>query len=427
MRVWLITVGEPLPTDKGNERLFRSGILADLLARNGHEAVLWSSTFNHAKKAFRANEDTRLEVRPGYELKLLHSGIGYKKNISFRRILNHRGVAKEFRKQAEIAARPDVILCSLPTLELCVEATRFGQKHGIPVVLDVRDLWPTLFLDLIPQFAQPVARIVLNGMFRQAKFACTQATAITGITEEYVEWGVNFSGRPHGVCDRPFPMGYVEYEPSQQDVERADLFWRQQGLAASGDESEFIACWFGMFGRHSEIATVIDAAARLEQTHKSIRFVLCGVGPHLDKCRKLAGELRNVVMPGWVDAPQIWTLLRKSSVGLTPYVSNENYRRNVPNKPVEYLSAGLPIVSSLQGVLASLLKENSCGVTYQNEQSGELAKALSSLYENPQQRLEMARNAKHLYQTEFVAENVYSKMQDYLVDIAGAHMRSFAA
>lgn len=427
MKVWLITVGEPLPTDEGNERLFRSGILADLLARNDHECVLWSSTFNHAKKVFRVNEDTRFEVRAGYDLQLLHSKIEYKKNISFRRILNHRGVAKQFRKHAEITPRPDVILCSLPTLELSVEATRFGQKHGIPVVLDIRDLWPTLFLDLVPQFAHTAARVALNGMFRQAKFACTRATAITGITEEYVEWGVNFAGRPPGVCDRPFPMGYVECEPSQKDVERAEIFWRQQGLTTSNSEGEFIACWFGMFGRHSEIATVIEAAARLEQTHQSIRFVLCGVGPHFDKCRKLAGDLRNVLMPGWVDAAQIWTLLRKSSVGLTPYVSNENYKRNVPNKPVEYLSAGLPIVSSLQGVLASLLSENSCGVTYQNEQSGELAKALSSLYENPKRRLEMSSNAKTLYQNEFVAENVYSKMQDYLLDIAGANVRSFAA
>ena len=43
MRIWLITVGEPLPTD-GAERLLRAGILADMLSAKGHDVVFWTST-----------------------------------------------------------------------------------------------------------------------------------------------------------------------------------------------------------------------------------------------------------------------------------------------------------------------------------------------------------------------------------------------
>ena len=43
MIVWLVTVGEPLPTDPGSPRLLRAGILAGLLAEKGHVVHWWSS------------------------------------------------------------------------------------------------------------------------------------------------------------------------------------------------------------------------------------------------------------------------------------------------------------------------------------------------------------------------------------------------
>lgn len=78
LRIWLIKEGEPLPSDKIGDRLFRMGLIAETLVKMGHDVVWWSSTFNHAKKILRFNEDRNLELAPNYRLKLLHS-IPYKK------------------------------------------------------------------------------------------------------------------------------------------------------------------------------------------------------------------------------------------------------------------------------------------------------------------------------------------------------------
>jgi len=50
MRIWLVTIGEPLPIDGSNERLYRMGIIANLLVKKGHKIIWWSSTFNHVRK-----------------------------------------------------------------------------------------------------------------------------------------------------------------------------------------------------------------------------------------------------------------------------------------------------------------------------------------------------------------------------------------
>ena len=425
MLIWLVTIGEPLPTDGPGDRLLRTGILAEHLVRHGHDVVWWTSAFDHVRKQHRCGGDNRISVSDRYRIWLLHAN-GYSSNVSLARIVNHHKVARSFRRLAPREPRPDVIVCSWPTVELCVESVRLGRAWGVPVVLDIRDLWPDSIADLVPRGLRPAARLAMQSAYRQARYAASRATAIAGITSEYVDWGLTYAGRSRTGLDRHFPLGYVDNCPSASDIHDAERFWAGHGITKTNDE--FIACWFGMLGRNSEIATVIGAARKLADLGKPVRFVLCGTGPDLERCRRLARNCPNVLLPGWVNVAQIWTLLRFSSVGLAPYVSNNNYIRNVPNKPVEYLSAGLPIVSSLQGVLAKLLAAHDCGVTYRNGRADGLAQALVDLQDLPRLR-QMSANAAALYQSQFVAENVYAEMQAYLYGVAksGASARALAA
>src|SRR5262249_61124298 len=76
MKIWLITVGEPLPIESGQPRLLRTGILADLLARRGHQVTWWTSAFDHFRKRFHSPGNRAIEVRTGLSLRLL-DGCGY--------------------------------------------------------------------------------------------------------------------------------------------------------------------------------------------------------------------------------------------------------------------------------------------------------------------------------------------------------------
>ena len=98
--------------------------------------------------------------------------------------------------------------------------------------------------------------------------------------------------------------------------------------------------------------------------------------------------------------------------------------KSLPNKSLEYLSAGLPIVSSLKGTLQELLEDNNCGITYENGNEEQLAEILLSLYEKPEILRTMSENAFALYQERFVAEKVYSDMIDHLELICKEYKRS---
>ena len=157
-----------------------------------------------------------------------------------------------------------------------------------------------------------------------------------------------------------------------------------------------------------------------------MQFVICGDGDRRNAWQQLAAGCPNVRFPGWVDAAGIWTLMRMSDAGIAPYLSSRNFISNLPNKPIEYLSAGLPVVSSLQGVLANLLQDNQCGVTYRNGNATELTSVVARMMDQPISRRLMADNARRLYQREFIAEDVYQRMAEYLTDLARRPLRAAA-
>jgi glycosyltransferase involved in cell wall biosynthesis len=412
MNIWLVTIGEPLPIGDSKDRLFRTGILANTLVSKGHHVTWWTSTFDHARKKQRFHQDTTIELNPHYQIRLLYS-FGYRKNVSLKRIISHYILGWKFDKLIQDESKPHLILCSLPTAELCLAATKYGKKAHIPVVLDMRDMWPDIFYSVVPKWSHSLMRLFISPMAKTASKACSGATAITGITSDFVDWGVKYAGRERTELDQDFPMGYSEAAPSEESIKQAKIFWKN----LIGETPGFIVCFFGAIGHQIEMDTIVGAASKLKEGSWPIRFIICGKGDKLDYGKKKAQGLDNIIFPGWVGAPEIWTLMRMSAVGLLPNKSSLDFCASIPNKPIEYLSAGLPVVSSLKGIMKDLLARYECGVTYENNDINGLVASLTGLFENPEKLKLMAKNASSLFTEKFVAEKVYGRMVNYLESI----------
>ena len=162
------------------------------LVSEGHE-VVWSSTFDDARKRYRFRTETCVDVANHYRVWLLHPGIKYSGHVSIARIINHYLVADRFYDFAHREPAPVVILCSLPTLGLSYVATTHGHANRVSVFIHARDMWPDIFLKPAPMLVRPIARLALQPFRMMARRACSSAAAIVGMTPHFVEWGLMYA------------------------------------------------------------------------------------------------------------------------------------------------------------------------------------------------------------------------------------------
>ena len=410
LSIWLITIGEPLPIDGSRDRSWRTGLLAEVLAARGHDVLWWTSTVDHFRKQFFVEGEPRVSSRIGVPIQFL-SGALYRRNLSPKRLLNHAQIAQRFATLAGREPRPDLIVCSFPTIELSREAVRYGAAAGVPVILDVRDLWPDIFLDVVPHAAKGLARLALRGLFRDAQRALSHCDAVLGVSDAYLEWGLRKAGRSGSALDRTFPLGYQSTAWSQLDASSVD-----ERLRTSGVEAGLTLVTFaGTFGRTYDLRTVIEAAKLLRESRgERVHFVLCGAGERDEEWRALAG--RDVTFTGWLPAAELAYLLAKSSIGLAAYSANAP--QGIPNKVIEYLSASLPVLCSLPGECRDLLSSARCGTYYEAENPATLAAAIHDTLGDRERLAAMRTAARSLFEQRFSSDTVYAEMADHLERIA---------
>jgi glycosyltransferase involved in cell wall biosynthesis len=109
---------------------------------------------------------------------------------------------------------------------------------------------------------------------------------------------------------------------------------------------------------------------------------------------------------------------------LAPYKNTKDFCMSYPNKPIEYFSAGLPVISSLTGDLEQLLGRYQCGLTYKEKNPASLREILNNLMATPEHVHQMGTNASALFQQRFRAEQVYLGMKSHLEDIVANFTRS---
>jgi len=126
-----------------------------------------------------------------------------------------------------------------------------------------------------------------------------------------------------------------------------------------------------------------------------ICFVLAGTGEKPDLIGKKTAGLQNIVLPGWIGEKEIDALLKMGYAGLLSYIKDAP--QGLLNKPFEYLSAGLPLVNSLQGEMAELIDQHGFGLNYPPGDLDGLCQCLERLVSDSLFHDEMSRNAVEFF------------------------------
>lgn len=407
MKLWIISVGEPLPVDGENTRLRRMGNLASYASSVGVSVEWFSVSFDHYKKIQRCESDTDYYINDNFVLRLVKS-IPYKKNISLARIRHHKEAGKSIYSKMNEQDKPDVIIASMEPLEVSRVVVKYAKENNVPCIIDVRDLWPEIYYDVIPSSLHWLLNFYVKKCAKTLNYTMGNCDSIVGLSDGFLNYGLKYAQRDRTDNDAVFPISYpnIDYSIYKGKFEQN---WEEFGLKST----DFIVVFLGNFGDQFKFDEIISAADYFKN-EKNIKFVLCGNGKHESEIKNLVGD--NVVIPGWIEKEQIFSLMANSSLGIAPYIDSMNYRLNTPNKFGEYLSAGLPIAVSVSGEMENLLKKYDCGSYYRNAE--ELIKIVDLYFRDPKLTTQHSHNAKNLYEDMFNADKANEKLLNHIIKIS---------
>ena len=410
MKIWIITIGEPIIHKHNALRIHRSGLLAKYISENtSHEVVWWTSLYNHFTKKFEFEDERDITPNPNLKIKCI-KGYGYKKNISLARYYDHFIIKKKFRKRLSSEPYPDIIISSYPTLGLCEEAVKYANKKSIPILIDYRDLWPEVFYDLFPKKIRFISKVIFYPLSRRLNIMFKNATGIIGITEEFLNIGLQRVKRNKNNFDSYFPLGYNKLELNKRQLSDQLNYWKSIGVKS--DDGYIKYCFFGTLGYQYDFESLIQAFNYLND--EKIKLIICGSGDKESQLKSLAIN-KNIIFPGYMNSKQLNSLMKISDFGVCPYLAKKMFLNSMPGKSIEYMSEGLSIINSLEhGILGDFIVKKEFGVNYDPSSLDSLIDRLKYTINN----IDNFRSKKHeiisFYNSNFDQSVVYKKYLNHI-------------
>lgn len=275
----------------------------------------------------------------------------------------------------------DLVIASSTPLTVALPALAARRLRGTPFLFEIRDPWPEL-----PAALGLRAPALLPAMDRLATAACRSAAAVVALSE-----GMGATALARGTAP-----GRLHLIGQGCDL---DLFgpqvapWRPQ--EARGHE--ILAVYAGAHGRANGLGLLLDTAARLRAAgERRVRLVLVGEGSEKPALMADAAArgLANVTFLDPLPKRALARLLAGSQLGLLCLAPVPEFAEwTAPNKLMDYLAAGLPVLSNVPGEAERLL---AAGAGETRLDAVALAGALTRLAANPTRRAAMGQAARDL-------------------------------
>lgn len=303
-----------------NKPFFEFQEFAEGLSGRGHQvSVLHVQEFSDGE----ATKLSRLE-----EIYGLH--VPYAKLHLYSPSFVVRGIFSRFLAIAEhlrllvlifVTNRPDIVLSySVPTSGISVAI--LGKLFGVPVVhraIDVSHLLRHTVLS-------PLVRCSESLTFRLSDHVSTHNKAL----QNYILRTIGDRGN----TSIEFPPVY----PSK-GMEMARRGPRR--------EKELRIIFIGSLAHFTEIEPVITSLAE-HKGREGVRMRIVGSGPKETELKKLVETLElesQVDFRGWKNREGLAAELEWADIGVVPFSKNRLTECSLPQKAIEYLSAGLSVVS----------------------------------------------------------------------------------
>lgn len=395
--------------------LDRAEYVASMLSRAGYQVDLITSRFQHWQKARRDVDEDYFSDRP-YQVVFLEEP-GYKRNIDLGRIMSHATLADSLDFHLRHSeGEYDCIWTQIPPNNTAAAAAKFAKREGIPLVVDVNDLWPDAMRMAIN--IPILSDIAFYPFERDAKKVFAQADAVVGTSQEYARHPNGYRVAPLDE-DRSIVV-YVGTDLDAFDQEAAD-----NEVTGKPDEEIWVS-YAGTLGKSYDIETLIravgEASAALSEAGKRMRLIVMGDGPDRERLENIANEVTKeagncqVRFMGYLPHGTTAAYLAASDIVVNSLVKAAP--QSIVSKIADYLASESAMINTgTSPEMRELVDRHGFGVNVSAEDIAELAEALTLLSNDNEQREKMACAGRALAERDFDRKKSYAKVLELMDDL----------
>lgn len=398
MRVTYIHQYFNTPRMSGSTRSYE---MARRLVAMGHEVNMITSwrDAGGGQDWFRTEED-------GVHVHWLP--VAYSNNFSYRNRI-HAFFQFAWGAARKAAVTPtDVVFASSTPLTVAFPGAYAAWKWSVPMVFEVRDLWPELPI-AVGALRNPVAKCLAR---RLEHFAYDRSDAIVALSPGMRD-GVVAAGYPRDrVSVIPNGADIDEFHP---DAEARVAFRRKHGIP----QDSILVVYAGTFGLINGVGYLVRLAEALIDEPR-VRFLMVGSGREFGAVKALAQQTgclgRNVLILGAIPKAEMPVVLAAADIAVSTVIPLPALDANCANKVFDGLAAGCCVAINHGGWQADLLQASGAGFQLSTS-IREAARQLGGWIADRERLSDAQRRARKLAEDRFARDRLAAQLEGVLFSV----------
>ena len=294
---------------------------------------------------------------------------------------------------------PSPVTVGLPAIVL-------KRLKGLPIMFWVQDLWP----ESLSAAEAISSELILNMVARVVRFIYKRCDRILVQSRAFTPRVEALGANSEDILY--FPNWAEElYKPLELENDAPERNELPEG---------FRITYAGNVGAAQSFETILAAADKLK-AYSDIRWLIFGDGRMrgwvrerirsmgLEETVYLLGSRPMEKMPGYFSlADALLVSLRKAPI----------FSLTIPSKIQSYLASGRPILASLDGEGARIVREAGAGMVAPAQDADALAEAALELYRaSSEEREEMGRRGREYFEEHFEREKLLDRLEGWMYEL----------
>ena len=271
-----------------------------------------------------------------------------------------------------------------------------------PIYFWVQDLWP----ESLTAAGGVNNKLVLGFFNSLTKWIYNQSKKVLIQSEGFREYILNQGIPNNKITFYPNPTEDF-YKPLQGVKDYQEFFQKEY----------FNIIFAGNIGEAQSFKTIIDAISNIKSL--PVKVTVLGDGRYKETAFSLIKEKRleaHFNFLGSFPPTEMPKFFSHADALLVSLKKDKIFSLTIPAKIQSYLACGKPIIASIDGIGAQVVKNAECGVTAAAESVEELERAIKHLIAlDSDKRNLMAKNARTYYEKEFDRELLLEKLEKILI------------